>query len=80
MSANHELKSMHGSLQCDDLYQIYQINSGALLINCRDCWPIFDKKQETQFRRACSNWLAKIAKVSTQMACSKARGVYQSPN
>ena len=30
---------------------------------CRDCWPIFDKKQESQFRKACSNWLAKIAKV-----------------
>ena len=48
------------------------INCDALLINCRDCWPIFDKKQETQFRRACSNWLAKIAKVSTQIVCSNA--------
>ena len=31
---------------------------------CRDCWPVYDKKQEAQFRKVCSNWLAKISKVS----------------
>jgi len=28
----------------------------------RDCWPVYDKKQEQQFRKACSNWIARIAK------------------
>ncbi|KAL5482190.1 hypothetical protein EMCRGX_G022485 [Ephydatia muelleri] len=28
----------------------------------RDCWPVYDKKQEQQFRKTCANWLAKIAK------------------
>ena len=30
----------------------------------RDCWPVYDKKQEQQFRKACSNWIARIAKVT----------------
>ena len=30
----------------------------------RDCWPVYDKKQEAQFRKACANWLTRIAKVS----------------
>jgi HAUS augmin-like complex subunit 6 len=28
----------------------------------KDCWPIFDKKQEQQFRKACAQWLAQIGK------------------
>ena len=28
-----------------------------------DCWPVFDKKQEQQFRKTCSEWVARISKV-----------------
>ena len=31
--------------------------------SCRDCWPVYDKKLEQQFRKTCSNWIARIAKV-----------------
>ena len=30
---------------------------------CRYCWPYFDKKQEQEFRKTCTNWVTKIAKV-----------------
>lgn len=33
------------------------------LINNSDCWPVFDKKQEQQFRKNCSEWIARISKV-----------------
>ena len=31
----------------------------------RDCWPIYDKKQEQDFRKTCVSWLGDIAKVHT---------------
>lgn len=39
------------------------------LILCRDCWPVYDKKLEQQFRKACSNWLTRIAKVGYHAKC-----------
>ena len=30
---------------------------------CRYCWPYFDKKQEQEFRKVCTNWITMIAKV-----------------
>ena len=32
-------------------------------LSIRDCWPIFDKKQEFQFRKVCNTWLTSIQKV-----------------
>ena len=26
----------------------------------RDCWPIFDKKMEAEFRRVCFNWYKEL--------------------
>lgn len=36
--------------------------------NYRDCWPVYDKKLEQQFRKACSHWFARIAKVCSYVA------------
>ena len=33
------------------------------VITNSDCWPVFDKKQEQQFRKNCSEWIARISKV-----------------
>jgi len=39
-----------------------RLNSHLAYEEFRDCWPVYDKKQEQQFRKACSNWIARIAK------------------
>ena len=36
-----------------------------VLVIRRGCWPIYDKKQEQQFRKACAQWLGQIAKVNS---------------
>ena len=30
--------------------------------DCRDCWPVRDKKEEQQFRKVCHTWLSEISK------------------
>ena len=45
-------------------YLFSQLDSLLTYERFRDCWPVYDKKQEQLFRRQCVNWLASIAKVS----------------
>ena len=39
------------------------------LYNCRWCWPVLDKAQETQFRKAAGAWIAAIEKVHQSDEC-----------
>lgn len=45
-------------------YLFTQLNSHLAYEEFRDCWPVYDKKQEQLFRKGCCNWIASIAKVS----------------
>ena len=44
-------------------YLFSQLDQQQCYEEFRDCWPVFDKKQEQIFRKKCCIWLADIAKV-----------------
>ena len=46
-----------------------QLNSHLAYEEFRDCWPVYDKKQEQLFRKKCTSWLATISKVGVCTAC-----------
>ncbi len=43
-------------------YLFGQLDPGKSAAEFRDCWPVFDKKQEVAFRKGCVQWFAAIAK------------------
>ncbi|CAI8048315.1 HAUS augmin-like complex subunit 6, partial [Geodia barretti] len=43
-------------------YLFNRLDSHIAYEEFRDCWPVYDKKQEAQFRKVCSNWMTRISK------------------
>lgn len=44
-------------------YLFSQLNPQLSYEEFRDCWPVYDKKQDQVFRRKATNWITSIAKV-----------------
>jgi len=45
----------------------------------RDCWPVLDKKQESEFRKKCSNWLKEIQRCNPEDISHVNPALFQSP-
>lgn len=43
-------------------FLLWKLDEDLWRAQFRDCWPVFDKKQEQQFRKNCSEWIARISK------------------
>ena len=47
-------------------FLFYKFDNTKSEVQFRDCWPIFDKKVEADFRRVCFNWYKEL-----QVVCNK---------
>ena len=48
-------------------------------IQFRDCWPIFDKKVEADFRRVCFNWYKELQTLHSEELPNITASLFQSP-
>lgn len=69
MEAKHQIK-FHKDMFLKPNRKAFEVVSHFLFFNLdpvlckerfRSCWPIFDKKQEREFRKACCDWLKDIS-------------------
>lgn len=44
-----------------------QLNSHLCYEEFRDCWPVYDHKQDQLFRKKSANWITGIAKVTKKL-------------